>query len=62
MVRRVHRLGLLRSVKVTGVSERDQWMGCMVRAMQEVGLEAGLRTELEQALFKTADFMRNQPE
>jgi truncated hemoglobin YjbI len=34
----------------------------MVRAMQDVGLAADLRTELEQALFKTADFMRNQPE
>lgn len=45
-----------------GVSERDQWMACMVRAMQEIGLEAALRTELEQAFFKTADFMRNQPE
>ena len=45
-----------------GVSERDQWMACMVRAMQEIGLEAELRMELEQAFFKTADFMRNQPE
>lgn len=45
-----------------GVSERDQWMGCMVRAMQDVGLEADLRVELEAAFFKTADFMRNEPE
>ena len=45
-----------------GVSERDQWMGCMVRAMQDVGLAADLRTELQQALFKTADFMRNRQE
>jgi hemoglobin len=45
-----------------GVSERDQWMGCMVRAMQDVGLAPDLRTELQQTLFKTADFMRNQPE
>ena len=45
-----------------GVSERDQWMGCMTRAMQDVGLEAGLRAQLEAAFFKTADFMRNQPE
>jgi len=44
-----------------GVSERDQWMACM-QAMQDVGLEAGLRKELEQAFFKTADFLRNQPE
>ena len=45
-----------------GISERDQWMGCMVRAMQDVGLEADLRVELEVAFFKTADFMRNEPE
>jgi hemoglobin len=45
-----------------GVSERDQWMGCMVRAMQDVGLAADLRTALAAAFFKTADFMRNQPE
>jgi len=45
-----------------GVSERDQWMACMVRAMQEIGLEAELRLDLEKAFFKTADFMRNQPE
>lgn len=45
-----------------GVSERDQWMGCMVRAMQDVGLAPDLRAELEAAFFKTADFMRNQPE
>jgi hemoglobin len=45
-----------------GVSERDQWMGCMQRAMQDRGLEAGLQAELQAAFFKTADFMRNQPE
>lgn len=45
-----------------GVSERDQWLGCMQRAMQDRGLEAGLQAELQAAFFKTADFMRNQPE
>jgi hemoglobin len=45
-----------------GTSERDQWMACMLRAMQEVGIEADLRAQLERAFFKTADFMRNQPE
>lgn len=45
-----------------GVSERDQWMRCMERAMQEVGLAPDLRAELQQAFYKTADFMRNQPE
>jgi hemoglobin len=43
-------------------SARDQWMRCMVQAMEDVGIEEGLRKELEEAFFKTADFMRNQPE
>jgi len=41
---------------------RDQWMQCMVQAMADVGIEEGMRKELEAAFFKTADFMRNQPE
>lgn len=45
-----------------GVAERDQWMACMRRALDDLGVEAHLRAELESALFKTADFMRNQPE
>ena len=41
---------------------RDQWMSCMVQAMEDVGIEEELRKDLEAAFFKTADFMRNQPE
>ena len=41
---------------------RDQWMSCMIQAMEDVGIEEGMRQELEAAFFKTADFMRNQPE
>jgi hemoglobin len=41
-------------------SARDQWMHCMVQAMEDVGIEAELRKELEAAFFKTADFMRNK--
>jgi hemoglobin len=37
-------------------------MGCMMRAMQDVGVDATLQQELTAAFFKTADFMRNQPE
>ncbi len=40
-------------------SERDQWMACMVRALDESGVEAGLRKRLQQSFFKTADWMRN---
>jgi hemoglobin len=43
-----------------GEAERDQWLACMARAMEEVGVEEGLRKELAQAFWKTADFMRNK--
>lgn len=45
-----------------GRSERDQWMHCMDLAMQQCGLNEQLRHDLYQALYNTADFMRNQPE
>jgi hemoglobin len=44
-----------------GTVERDQWMACMKQAMEELDVEPGLRRHLEGALFKTADWMRNQP-
>lgn len=44
-----------------GNAERDQWMSCMLRALQDVGVEERLAKELGQALAKTADHMRNQP-
>jgi hemoglobin len=43
-----------------GAAQRDQWMACMTRAMEESGVEEALRTALVQAFFKTADFMRNR--
>jgi hemoglobin len=42
-----------------GEAERDVWMLCMRRAMEEVVADATLRQQLEQAFFKTADFIRN---
>jgi hemoglobin len=44
-----------------GELERDQWMGCMVQAMEEVDIAQDLRNALEQAFYKTADWMRNKP-
>ena len=44
-----------------GSVERDQWMACMVRAMEDVGIAEDLRRALAEAFFKTADWMRNQP-
>lgn len=43
-----------------GEAERDQWMGCMKRAMDDVGVDDKLRQELTAAFQKTADFMRNK--
>lgn len=43
-----------------GDVERDQWMACMVRAMEETEVPQDLRQGLEKAFFKTADWMRNR--
>ena len=45
-----------------GVSERDRWMQCMIRAMEETGVEDRLHEVLAQAFFGTADWMRNRAE
>ena len=45
-----------------GASERDQWLGCMDRAMVDIELDEVLRKKLAMAFDQTADFMRNQPE
>ena len=44
-----------------GTVERDQWMACMVKAMEETNIDPQLRQALRNAFFKTADWMRNQP-
>ena len=43
-----------------GTNERDQWVACMVLAMEDVGIVAGVRAKLLENFFKTADFMRNK--
>lgn len=43
-----------------GVKERDQWVACMVLAMEDVGIEEGIRAKLLENFFNTADFMRNK--
>lgn len=43
-----------------GESERDQWLSCMFQAMEEIPMEAALKAHLEDAFYRTADFMRNQ--
>ncbi len=41
-------------------SERDQWMYCMIKAMQTLKLEEKLMQKLAEQLYGVADFMRNQ--
>lgn len=45
-----------------GLQERDQWLACMERALIECAVAAPLRRRLLEALFSTADWMRNRPE
>lgn len=39
--------------------ERDQWLACMIQAMDDSGVEAALAQKLAEAFFGTADWMRN---
>ena len=43
-----------------GEKERDQWVVCMGRAMQQVGVEADLADRLLESFYGTADWMRNK--
>ncbi len=43
-----------------GEEERDEWLLCMKEAMKKINLSEELCQTLEQAFFRTADFMRNK--
>ena len=43
-----------------GESERDQWIVCMIKAMQQLKLEENLMKKLTEQLYGVADFMRNK--
>jgi hemoglobin len=43
-----------------GTAERDQWVACMVLAMDDVGVDKELSKKLLDNFFHTADFMRNK--
>jgi hemoglobin len=45
-----------------GESERDQWMYCMIKAMQTLNFEESLMIKLVEQLYDVADFMRNRAE
>ena len=42
-----------------GESERDQWMYCMISAMNLLKLDEKLMQKLAEQLYAVADFMRN---
>lgn len=44
-----------------GESERDQWLLCMNRAVDELVEDGRLAEHLKMTFFRTADHMRNQP-
>jgi len=41
-------------------ADRDAWLLCMKRALDEVKLDPLARMQLDQAFYKTADHMRNR--
>ena len=43
-----------------GEDERDQWLGCMARAMDDLAVEGELRAFLDARFAHVADFMRNR--
>ncbi|PAY15314.1 globin, partial [Rhodopirellula sp. SM50] len=44
-----------------GESERDQWLLCMNRAIDELVDDPLLVSQLKMTFFRTADHMRNRP-
>ncbi|MEN8174614.1 MAG: group II truncated hemoglobin [Pseudomonadota bacterium] len=45
-----------------GNRERDQWLWCMDRALEDLEVDTGIKKQLKDAFARTADHMRNQPE
>jgi hemoglobin len=43
-----------------GIAERDQWLACMLQAMDDVAVDRTLAERLAESFFGTADFMRNR--
>jgi hemoglobin len=44
-----------------GAKERDQWLACMYKAMEDCGIDGSAAKQLEESFFNTATWMRNQP-
>lgn len=46
-----------------GINERDQWLLCMFKAIEDVSeIQEPVRSALQNSLARLADHMRNQPE
>ena len=45
-----------------GEPERDQWMYCMIKAMQTLSVDENVMQKLAEQLYGVADFMRNKAE
>lgn len=45
-----------------GLRERDEWLWCMFKALEDVVPDEDLRVQLANAFLQVADFMRNQGE
>ena len=43
-----------------GIAERNQWMACMLQAMEKHAVDAALAQRLAESFFGTADWMRNR--
>ena len=43
-----------------GETERDQWLACMAKAMDDNGVDGELRSFLDTRFAHVADFMRNR--
>jgi hemoglobin len=43
-----------------GIAERDQWLACMLQAMNDLAIDPALAERLAESFFGTADFMRNR--
>lgn len=43
-----------------GPAERDQWLACMAQATRELGIDPELAGRLQQAFFRTADWLVNR--
>ena len=43
-----------------GIAERDQWVACMVQAMNELAIDPALAERLKESFMQTADWMRNK--